>query len=297
MIKNVTPYIAILGPPLALFCLLDIIIADHVKVGLTRFVRWLASSLKNPYSVVFYFGNVIFSIVFTILILVTSGAMKSLVNQDWSFSLAIESSGLLLFGILFKIFILDYLLAIKASFVIVSSRKVNILRIRKPIRIFVIMLMFAADFTVSGMAVNGMLGYSIDWQASKISEAQKSVEASQSNEIVGKTNTPNEGDNSEESEKVNNTPNRPSFSNRLWSWVGEFFNELNFNLSNTYKRSFCFLNGNLAIYMVICATKLWPRIRPIISKSGIESKIFTIIGVMVMGLVALLLAIYSQTTT
>lgn len=316
-ITEITPYIGIAMPFAAAWFLLDVILKDSIKVGFARWLRKLTETFKNPFSFKFYLVSVISSILLTGVILLFAGFIKSVADQDISFSIAVKSAAALLVGVFIKILLLDWLLAIKT--VVFLSLFIALIRksVRKRLAKSLLVLFVIFDIFSSMLFVNSALGDASEWQVRQIEKAdlaaleekleelkqkkirieellRKAKELQEELKSLQKLSAEISGDLTALKSDLDEIEQDPS-SKSFWVKLKDLIDEFSVSVSILYQNAFCIFNGCTLIYLYLGVRFFWRRIRSVFNHNRVEEKIFSITGTVLVAIYAILLIIYVNT--
>jgi hypothetical protein len=240
-LREITPLLTAFGPVAALIIVCDYILKEHQKSALFNFFLRVAQIGSRPLSFAFY-GLVVVvasSTLLTLGIISINGFIEVLTKQSERPTGLREASAAIVIAIVFKILVLDYVLALK-SFVLLRLLRVHVDTQRGPRRVLGTipgMIAVFLDFFVTVMLTERALHW---WQ-------------------------------------IFQTKHETSIPRGVAEALG-FFDSINFMAKDTVQNSFYALNGTLIMYVALGFSAAARGTVAYLNIKGITDNIFKIIA-------------------
>jgi len=238
-LREITPLLTAFGPIAAVIIVFDFILKEQQKSKLLNFLLRIAQIGSRPLSFAFYGLVVASSTLLTLGIISINGFIEVLTKQSERPTGLREASAAIVVAIVFKILVLDYLLALK-SFVLLRLLRTHVDTERGPRRVLGTipgMIAVFLDFFVTVMVTERALHW---WQ-------------------------------------IFQTKHENSIPHGVAEALG-FFDSINFIAKDTVQNSFYALNGTLIMYAALGFSAAARGTVAHLNVKGITDNIFKIIA-------------------
>ncbi len=160
-LRQITPYLTIFGIFAALLACMDFVVPDSGKGRIFCGIASAAQIATKPFSFAYYGFVTIASIFLTVAIISIAGLGETNLART-SALVAAKSSGPLIFALVLKILIFDYILAIQAFLLVRILATKNVARWfleRPPLRWTFIVTYISADLYFTGILTAAFLNW------------------------------------------------------------------------------------------------------------------------------------------